>query len=106
MEYSGPLPPPAHFEKYDGILPGAAERILAMAENEQKHRHQLNHKVEQSARRGLRYGFWFGLWSLVLAGFFVWQGAALQGMVVAGAYLVTIVGAFIYGSQKRRPDGS
>jgi uncharacterized membrane protein len=36
--YGGPLPLPAHFEHFDRVLPGAAERILSMAEAEQRSR--------------------------------------------------------------------
>ena len=36
VAFSGPLPNPEAFEKYDQALPGAADRILRMAENEQK----------------------------------------------------------------------
>ena len=32
--FQGPLPHPDHFEKYNEILPGSAERILKMAENQ------------------------------------------------------------------------
>lgn len=39
MSYSGPLPPSSEMRKYDEITPGAADRILAMAEKEQAHRH-------------------------------------------------------------------
>ena len=34
--FSGPLPPPEDFKKYNEVLPNAADRILSMAENEQK----------------------------------------------------------------------
>src|SRR5690349_6225737 len=33
--FAGPLPPPELFAEYDRVLPGSAERILAMAEREQ-----------------------------------------------------------------------
>ena len=36
--FVGPLPPPVMFEHYDHVLPGSADRILAMAEKEQSHR--------------------------------------------------------------------
>jgi len=36
--FLGPLPPPVMFEHYDKVLPGSADRILEMAEQEQKHR--------------------------------------------------------------------
>ncbi|PIQ30327.1 MAG: hypothetical protein COS35_13425 [Zetaproteobacteria bacterium CG02_land_8_20_14_3_00_50_9] len=40
--HSGPLPAPEDFAKYENILPGAAERILSMAENEARHRHTID----------------------------------------------------------------
>lgn len=40
-QWAGPLPPPAALENFNRIVPGAAERIIAMAEAEQKHRHAL-----------------------------------------------------------------
>lgn len=45
LYFSGPLPPPAIFERYDRILPGAADRILKLAENEQS--------IRRGANRGL-----------------------------------------------------
>ena len=38
--YSGPIPHPDDLRRYDEIIPGAAERILRMAELENQHRHQ------------------------------------------------------------------
>ena len=35
LSYSGPLPHPADLEKFERISPGAADRILGMAEREQ-----------------------------------------------------------------------
>jgi uncharacterized membrane protein len=40
--YEGPLPLPGHIEHYNEILPGAAERIFAMAEAEQRSRLAIN----------------------------------------------------------------
>lgn len=37
--HQGPLPPPELLHGYEQALPGAAERIVAMAEREQAHRH-------------------------------------------------------------------
>ncbi|MCL4735368.1 MAG: DUF2335 domain-containing protein [Candidatus Omnitrophica bacterium] len=44
QHYSGPLPAPQNFEHYEKILPGAAERILGMAESEQAARHKLEYE--------------------------------------------------------------
>ncbi len=42
---SGPIPPPDILAEYERVVPGAADRILTMAEGQQKHRHQLENKV-------------------------------------------------------------
>ena len=42
--YSGPLPRPDDLAKYDQIVPGAAERIIKMAEAEMLHRHENDKK--------------------------------------------------------------
>lgn len=39
--FSGPLPPPNVLAGYNNVVPNAAERIVAMAESEQKHRHAV-----------------------------------------------------------------
>lgn len=36
--YSGPIPSANELKKYEDVLPGAAERIIAMAENQSRHR--------------------------------------------------------------------
>ncbi|MBI5270151.1 MAG: DUF2335 domain-containing protein [Burkholderiales bacterium] len=38
----GPLPAPDDLAEYDRLLPGAADRIISMAEQEQQHRMECN----------------------------------------------------------------
>ena len=40
-QFSGPIPPPQVFVAYEKILPGAADRILKMAERQAAHRQSL-----------------------------------------------------------------
>ena len=40
--FQGPIPHPDLLKKYDEVVPGAAERILRLAEEEQQHRHQMD----------------------------------------------------------------
>lgn len=44
----GPLPQPGELERYEAIAPGAANRILAMAESQQKHRQALENLTVQA----------------------------------------------------------
>lgn len=81
-EYRGPLPMPAHFDQYERTLPGAAERILAMGESEQKSRHKT-----QSANLGLeRFKTTWG---------FVGWGLTLGATVYLGYLGETIVAAIL-----------
>ena len=46
--HSGPLPPAETLEHYERIVPGAAERILSMAEKEQANRHDNECKITET----------------------------------------------------------
>ena len=45
MRYQGPIPPVEEFAGYERILPGAADRILKMAENQAGHRQTLERRA-------------------------------------------------------------
>ena len=40
-EFSGPIPPPNIIKGYEEVLPGSADRILAMAEKQSNHRQEM-----------------------------------------------------------------
>lgn len=95
--FSGPLPDPDSFAKYESILPGSAERILKMAEKEQSARHELNF---YQAKKESRDSF---------AGIIVAAGLGIAGLVagvlaavlvpgVAGASVGAIFGVSGIGS--------
>ena len=44
--FLGPLPPPEILAQYEQILPGSAERIMVMAENQAEHRQSLEETVK------------------------------------------------------------
>ncbi|HEX7002390.1 MAG TPA: DUF2335 domain-containing protein [Trueperaceae bacterium] len=46
MAYSGPLPPAHELAGYDRVIPNGADRIMAMAEREQEHRHKMDDRRE------------------------------------------------------------
>jgi uncharacterized membrane protein len=101
--FHGPLPHPAHFERYESIVPGSANRILGMAEKEQLHRHSwedraLKYEFNYSIA-GLAAGFIVGI-GLIVAG--VW--VTLTGHEAVGGLFVTasavgMVTAFIKGRE-------
>ncbi|PTI88169.1 DUF2335 domain-containing protein [Staphylococcus simulans] len=44
---SGPLPDPKDFKEYEKVLPGSANRIMEMAECNQKHRIDIENKEQE-----------------------------------------------------------
>lgn len=103
--FQGPLPHPEILAKYDSILPGAAERILVMAEKEQNHRINSDEKIIKGQIKqfsiGQILGFILCILALLLSGFF----AFLKMAVLAGSTLtVTIVSLAVIFVLRQKPD--
>ena len=106
-EFSGPLPPPNIIKRYEDILPGAADRILSMAENQAKHRQEIEKKmIDSEARDGLLgvcFAFILGI-SCIIAGiiiaFLVPQSSgAIAGSIFGVAGIGSIIATFIKGTR-------
>ena len=106
--FRGPLPPPALFQKYDQVLPGAAERILALTEREQIHRQAWDMEALRGEVGYGRLGLWLGagalLLDLLVVAFCAWIGAEEVAWAAAGIGLVGIVGSFIRGRRFAHQD--
>jgi len=76
--YTGPIPPPGMLVKYNEAVPGAADRILVMAERQSVHREAIESKVVDAGIKSQARGSWFG--------FIVSMTA-----VVGGIYLINSV---------------
>lgn len=101
QRFTGPLPPPDVLHGYEQVLPGAAERIVAMAEREQGHRHQVEDRVVKSEGRLGVVGLVFALLiALAVLGASVWlirSGNSVEGTVLAAIVLVALATNFILG---------
>lgn len=106
--FAGPLPPPSVLAAYDEIVPGAAERILAMAEAQSQHRQELEqHVIRSDAKRadsGLKAGFWLSLTAIVGGVSVAILGHPTAGATIATAAVATLAGVFVYGSHSRRSE--
>ena len=96
--YVGPLPPANEFASYDQALPGAAERILTIAEKEVEHRHKnetkiVDHSVKKSGR-GQIFAFLIALISLGLVFFSLLNGEPLGTIVPAVIALSSLAAVF------------
>ena len=64
--FSGPLPPPSMYHQYEAVLEGSADRILSMAEVEQKHRIDWEAKALNAASGETVRGQWLGLFVVII----------------------------------------
>lgn len=94
--------------EYDSILPGAADRIITMAEAQSRHRQQLESNVIMSdianARTGLHYGLIIGLVSIIGGCVCIALGQQIGGSIIGGTGLTSLVGVFVYGTRERRKE--
>lgn len=108
ITYSGPLPTPAHLAQYDQILPGAAERILKMAEEQASHRRNLEAKVISSgisdSKKGLWFGFFIGLSGFLIVGYCAYLEFQFLAGIIAALDLGSLVGVFVYGSKQKKTE--
>jgi uncharacterized membrane protein len=109
---TGPLPSPEILQKYNTVIPGLADRIVAQAEKQTFHRIALEKKLLSSniwkSFLGLVFGFLIS--SLGIGGglYLTFVGFNVIGIVFSTATLVSLVMSFIYGSRYRKniPNGT
>lgn len=99
----------------DELIPGSAERILAMAEREQEHRHAMdarqtdiiekdldhNHDV---TKRGQRYGLWISAFVIIISAILALTGHPEIAAILAGVDLVGLAAVFVIGRLVRLGD--
>ncbi|MCP3941879.1 MAG: DUF2335 domain-containing protein [Desulfobacteraceae bacterium] len=107
-QFQGPLPPPQILAGYEQLLPGAADRILAMAEKETAHRHMLEEKSLDAeieglkneagdTKRGQYCGLAIGIIAIVSGAYTATNGAPWPGGFIGTGGVVALVSAFIVG---------
>lgn len=94
-QFSGPIPPPGAMRGYEDVLPGSADRILSMAEREQKL--QMAY-----AMLGLFLGFMAALALIALSAYIVSLGFAWQSVGVVIGSIAGTAGTFVYSTHSRR----
>jgi uncharacterized membrane protein len=99
--FSGPMPPPAILEGYERLVPGAAERILTMAESDTKHQQAIELEALRAAaaeiKRGQIFGFVIGLTALGASMLALAMGSPAVAGVIGGTTVVGLVSVFIIG---------
>ena len=106
--YSGPIPPASELAKYETILPGAANRILTMAEKQSQHRQKMENTMLNANIKAEKNGQIFGfiIFSIaVIAGFLlVLFGRNVEGLISLIVAVGGIVGLFVYNREEVRKE--
>lgn len=96
------MPHPRHLREYDEVLPGAAERILSMAERNLQHNISMDQSMVNAEVADRKLGMWLGagLFGLLIVGafgtLFVTSNPVVPGLFLGTAAIGGVV-AFIKG---------
>ena len=103
--FSGPLPPPAVLSEYDKAVPGAAERIISMAECEMQHRHETEDKTTKSVINTTIVSITLAfVCVLILSGlvfYALYKGYPTVAGVIATGAIAAVAGVFINHTRKK-----
>lgn len=102
--FQGPLPPPEDLQGYEDVVPNAANRIITMAEENSKHRREMEKTIIEGNLNLSKRGQWIGLF---LAIFFsaIAMILAFNGYERLGTALITttLIGALVIFVLNERP---
>ena len=104
----GPLPPPRLLEQYNKILPGLAERIVSLTEEQSKHRQHREKTVVESqvkeSYRGQLFGLLIGISGLAISLVLALQGHDTVAGIIGSGTLVSLVTVFVLGGKKQTKE--
>lgn len=110
-----PLPPPKALKQYEQIQPGAADRIIRMAEKHvEMAETQGNHRIKlegtiieiegRNTARGQHYGLIVAIVGFGVAWYALYCDHPWAASTICGVTLASIVGAFLYGKHQKKSD--
>ena len=111
-EFRGPIPPPEIISGYEAIIPGAADRILAMAEKQSQHRQEMEKiKMKSESRDGLLgilFAFVLGIGSIIAAIVIVvlvpQNAGAISSALLGMTGIGSIIATFIQATRMEKKD--
>ncbi len=98
--FSGPLPTPEAFARYNEVQPDAADRILGMAEKEQEIRHEAQRGAIANDRHRIVAATIIALAIVAVAGMATWLG---QASIAIPLGLAGLLGTVFRRLMARRP---
>ena len=106
--HSGPIPPPAILEKYNQIVPNAAERIIRMAEKQSDHRMDLEKKVIDSSifksYLGMIFATGIAVYGLYIAKEIAIDGNPATAGIIAAIDIIGLISVGIYNGNIQKNE--
>jgi uncharacterized membrane protein len=106
--FSGPIPPPSYLARYNEVVPQGADRILAMAERQSKHRELLEAQVVagnlSSQKRGSVFAFIIALVAILGGMYLIYSGKDASGLATVISSLAGLAGVFIYSKRQQTKE--
>jgi uncharacterized membrane protein len=106
--FSGPLPSPDILERYDQIVPGLADRVVTVFEEQATHRMDLERTVikgdTRRANAGMVTAAVFGLSLLAASVYLIMNGHEGPGVLALLTTFAGYGGAFLYTNEVRRRE--
>ncbi len=103
-EYSGPIAHPRIIAGYEKYLSGSTDRILTMAEEQQRHRLRMEDRGQLAAiqrdRLSMYLGFALGLALIALAAYAVTLAYPLASVAFIGLAAASLASAFFIGHRR------
>lgn len=94
--------------KYNDCVPNGAERILALAENQARHRHGLESAVVHGNLRaetlGQLFAFVLGLVAIIGGIWLIASGKDVLGLSAIITAFAALAGTFIYGRRQQQRE--
>jgi uncharacterized membrane protein len=102
----GPIPRPEDIAEYNKHIPDGANRIMKMAEDQSKHRIEMERIIvteqQSQSTRGQIFGLIIAVFGIGAGAIVAIMGHDAVGGAIAGTTVVTLVYAFITGRRKQR----
>lgn len=107
-EHHGPIPCPGDIAEYNKHIPNGADRIMKMAEDQSRHRMEMEKLVissqQRQGERGQIFGLFIGVVGLSIGAFVSIKGHDWVGGGIAGTTVISLVYAFVTGKRSQRRD--
>ena len=108
LSYNSPIAPPEIIEGYARVLPSAPERILAMVERQEAHRHHIEKTVVEAgaknASKAINVTAYIATLFVGAAVYMVHEHYVVYGIVTIGSTLAALAGVNIYGRTTQKNE--